>query len=101
MVNAKIDYRNKVAEIECPEKTKTKYTIRTAPGGFIFYEVHVNTNRVPQELAGKYTGLDVAVAAVTKYIENMPMTAAVSREVKAAKREESKNATADHAEGSQ
>lgn len=101
MVDVEINYDKKTAKVKCPEKTKAEYLIRTAPGGFIFYEVLVNTNRVPRELAGKYTGLDVAIEAVTKYIENMPMTTAVMREVKAAKREESKNAAADHAEGSQ
>lgn len=100
MVVADINYDMKTAKVSCPEKTKAEYTIRTAPGGFIFYEIAVNTNRLPQELSGRYSSLDVAVKAVTKYIENMPKTQAVVREVKAAKREERKNAAADHTEGS-
>lgn len=100
MVDVDLNYELKTARVKCPEKTKAEYTIRTAPGGFIFYEIAVNTNRLPAELSGRYSGLDVAVKAVTKYIENMPKTSAVVREEKAAKREERKNAAADHTEGS-
>ena len=100
MVDVDISYENKIATVKCPSKTKAEYTITTAPGGFIFYQVSVNTNKVPKELSGRYSSLDGAVSAVSKYLENTPKTKAVVRDIKAAKREESKNATADHTEGS-
>jgi hypothetical protein len=100
MVDVDINYDLKKAEIKCPKKTNAVYTVTTAPGGFIFYEVHTNAKAVPKPLSGRYTSLDGAVEAVTKYIESRPMTPAVERDYKAAKREERKNAAADHTEGS-
>lgn len=101
MVDVKINYDKKTAEIACPTKSQATFTVNTAPGGYIFYEVSTSKGKVPQELAGRWSGLDVAVKAVSKYFEHMVPTK-TTKVIKNRKRaEEFKNATADNAEGSQ
>ncbi len=54
----KYDYNSKTATLHWPEKTKVYYQARTAPGGFIFYEIACSDARLPKELAGNYTSLE-------------------------------------------
>jgi len=112
MVDAEINYDKKTATVTDPTKIKSNFIITTAPGGYIFYQVNVDKGSVPEELSGKYSGLDVAVKAVSKYLENKAPSVSVKRDKKAADRKaheekmkakakELENGTADHAEGSQ
>ena len=100
MVDAEISYELKTAKVSCPTKSKSVFTVSTAPGGFIFYEVKNSDGRTPEQLSGRFTGLDKAVAAVTDYFEKMPKTKAVKLQNNRKRREDQKNATADHTKGS-
>lgn len=101
MVDAEVNYEKKTALVSCPTKSKSSFKIKTAPGGFIFYEVSATTGKVPEELSGRFSGLDVAVKAVTKHYELMPKSKAVKLANNRKRAEEHRNATAGHTEGSQ
>jgi hypothetical protein len=100
MVDVDINYDKKTAEIACPTKSQAKFKVNTAPGGYIFYEVSISKGKVPEALAGRWSGLDVAVKAVTKYFEQMVPTKMTKVKANQKRAEEHRNATADNAEGS-
>lgn len=103
-VEVEINYDKKTATVRCPSKTKVTYTIRTAPGGFIFYEIAQDSGSVPKELAGKYSSLDVAVKMLKHHLTHMKQTQYAKNEElaerRAKRKEELTNATRDDAEGS-
>ena len=100
MVNVDISYDLKKAKVSCPEKSKSEFNIRTAPGGFIFYQIETTNGKLPKALLGRFSGLDVAVKAVERYYELMPKSKAVRVENNRKRAEEHKNAATDHTEGS-
>ena len=99
MVDVDIDYNQKKAIVKCPDKTKATYTISPAPGGFIFYKIDVDTGAVNKDLAGRYSGLDVAVKMLTKHLNDMPKTMTVRRDENNKARKERKNATGTKPKG--
>ena len=102
-VRANINYRNKTATVSCPSKTSVTYTIRPAPGGFIFYEIVQDVGSVPKELSGKYSGLDVAVDMLKHHIRHMKQTQTSKNEELAelrAKRKGAQKNAKDDAKGS-
>ena len=102
-VEVNINYDKKTATVRCPSKTKVTYTVRTAPGGFIFYEIAQDSGSVPKELAGKYSSLDVAVQMLKHHLTHMKQTQHAKNEeladLRAKRKGELKNAK-DDAEGS-
>ena len=100
MVDAEINYDLKTAKVVCPTKSKAEFTVRTAPGGYIFYEVGISKGSIPQELSGRFSGLDVAVKAVSKYLEHIPVSKTVKVENNRKRAKEFRDAAADHTEGS-
>ena len=80
MVDVKKNYDQKIAEVSCPEKTKVKYNVHKAPGGFIFYMVTPTKGPAPEALAGRFSSLDKAVDAVVDYLTKMKETQAVKND---------------------
>jgi len=69
------------------EKTTKTFTVYKPEGGFPFYAVRIKGGGViPKELSGQYTKLAWAKDALLHYLENMKMTSATERDIKAAKR---------------
>ena len=100
MVNVDINYDTKTAHVSCEQKTKQKFMIAPAPGGFIFYQIAVDSGKVHKDLAGKFSSLDKAVAFLVKHLETMNATPAVARDKRSAKRKEELDAAKDNTKGS-
>lgn len=100
MVDVDINWDKKTASVACPTKSKATYTVATAPGGYIFYEVGISKGSVPKELQGKYSGLEVAVKAISKYLEHKETSKIIKVENNRKRAKEFKDAAADHTEGS-
>lgn len=100
-VNFDTNYDKKVSVATCPEKSKATFTIQTAPGGFIFYRVISDLGKVPEDLAGKFTSIEKAQAAIRTYFNNMKPSNGVRRDEVRARIEQKKaekNATETVAE---
>jgi hypothetical protein len=61
-------------------KFKAKFIVRKSNDGFSFFEVAVDSGRIPAELGGKYTGLSQASQEVKKYIKKSKETKSVKRD---------------------
>lgn len=97
-----IDYDKKTLKATCPTKLSTPIHVRKSPGGYIFFEVHVEKGKVPRDLSGKYTSLDKAKRAIQDYLNKATPSKAVRREAFGKDYEERKkrNATESNAKSS-
>lgn len=68
-MDVKKNYDKKTATVSDKTKNKTVYTVSVAPGGFIFYNIKPSVGSLPAELSGRYSSLDKAVDAVSRYLE--------------------------------
>lgn len=100
-INEYLDtFENVRIDIKDPEKSKVTYSVCKSNDGFSFYEIRISKGNVPKELTSRYTKLDQAEQAVTKYLAKQPKSSAQKREEIAAEIEarklnaaESKSAT--------
>jgi hypothetical protein len=86
----------------CPEKSTTAIHVKKTPGGYKFFEIHVEKGVVPKELSGKYTSILRAKDAIQRYFNTLSPTKAVKREAFGKDFEERKkrNATESNSKGS-
>lgn len=75
-----IDRDRQTLTARCPEKSSTAIHVKKTPGGYLFFEVHVEKGKVPQVLSGKYSSLLKAKEAIHKYFNTLTPTKAVKRE---------------------
>jgi hypothetical protein len=79
-VEFEIDGDKQTLVARCPEKSSLPICARKTPGGFLFFEVHVERGQVPQALSGKYSSLLKAKEAIHIYFNKMTPTKAVKRD---------------------
>lgn len=79
-VDFQIDYETRTMVARCSERSKTALTVHKSPGGFAFFEVHVEKGKVPKALSGKFTSFDKTKIAISKYFNEMAPTKAVHRD---------------------
>lgn len=86
----------------CSEKSTTAIHVKKTPGGYKFFEIHVEKGVVPKELSGKYTSILRAKDAIQRYFNTLSPTKAVKREAFGKDFEERKkrNATESNSKGS-
>ena len=53
----------------CPEKSTTAIHVKKTPGGYKFFEIHVEKGVVPKELSGLYTSPTKAKHRLDDYYE--------------------------------
>lgn len=101
-VEFNIDYDKKTLTAICLDKLSTPIHVKKSPGGYKFFEVHVEKGKVPKELSGKYSSLDKAKRAIEIYLNKITPSKAVRREAFGKDYEERKkrNATESNAKGS-
>ena len=85
-----LDYELKKGTIAHKTKTKTKYKIDVAPGGFIFYQITQEQGNVTSELSGKWSSMDKAAMAIGNYLEKAKMTQGAKNAYFSKEREKSK-----------
>lgn len=72
------------------DKFKATYTVRPTVGGFIFYEIVVDTGSLPAALASMYTNPKRAIEDFQTWEEKQPKSKAVRRDENTEAREAQK-----------